>query len=118
VKAWDRIIAGVALVAASTVGAAWAGESSSCHFHGSKPASEATVLGCADKEKMRLIETGKVAPTWKSISHKSIEQVEGKHGKEWKITYADPDNPDKEKANLYMFFSIVGNFIAANFTGK
>ena len=32
--------------------------------------------------------------------------------------YSDPATSDKGKANLYMFFSIPGNFIAANFSGK
>lgn len=116
-KAWNSIMALVALVVISPIGPAFAGESSSCHFHGSKPAPESIVLGCAEKEKARLIAKGSIASTWRPVSHKSIEQVEGKNGKEWKVTYFDPTTADKEKSNLYMFFSIVGNFIAANFTG-
>lgn len=115
---WNNAIASVALLVIASASWAFAGESSSCHFHGSKPASEATVLGCADKEKARLVEKGTIASAWKEIPHKSIEQVEGKNGKEWKVTYSDPSSTDTQKANLYMFFSIVGNFIAANFTGK
>ncbi len=117
-KVWNSVIVIVALLVLSTASPAFAGEGSSCHFHGSKPASESIVLGCAEKEKTRLIEKGSIASTWKTVSHKSIEQVEGKNGKEWKVTYVDPTSADKDKANLYLFFSVVGNFIAANFTGK
>ncbi len=115
---WNKAIVVAALLVISSAGLASAGEGSSCHFHGSKPASESIVLGCAEKEKTRLIGKGSIASTWKTVPHKSIEQVEGKNGKEWKVTFVDPTSADKDKANLYMFFSIVGNFIAANFTGK
>lgn len=99
-------------------GSALAGPGGTCHFHGNNPVSKDTVVGCAEKEKMRLIEKGSIAPTWKAVTHTGIEQVDGREGKEWRIVYSDPANADKAKANLYMFFSIPGNFIAANFTGK
>jgi hypothetical protein len=115
VTVWIKI---ACLMALSTSSWALAGEGSSCHFHGNKPAPEATVLECAEKQKIRLIDKGTIAATWKTIKHTAIEQVDGKKGKEWKITYADPYGADKDKSNLYMFFTVPGNFIAANFTGK
>jgi hypothetical protein len=44
--------------------------------------------------------------------------VDGKKGKEWKVAFKDPGAKDKSKETLYMFFTMTGNFIAANFTGK
>ena len=35
--------------------AAYAGADASCHFHGSKPATEATVVGCATQYKNQLV---------------------------------------------------------------
>lgn len=98
---------------------AYAGDGSSCHFHGKKPAVEATVLECATKRKDSLVEKGKIDASWKAIGHEKIEQVEMKNGKkEWKVTYKDPQAKDKSKETLYMFFSLPGNFLASNFTGN
>jgi hypothetical protein len=114
VKVWNSIV----VLSILGTSAAFAGEEASCHFHGSKPATEATVLGCADKQKARLVDKGSVPPSWTGVSQKTIDQVDGKNGKEWRVTYSDPDKADKDEAQLYMFFSLPGNFIAANFTGK
>ena len=97
---------------------AMAGEDSSCHFHGNKIATEEIVTNCAIERKERLITQGKIESSWKTIEPGKPEMVEGKKGKEWLVTFIDPAITDKTKEKLYMFFTISGNFIAANFTGK
>jgi hypothetical protein len=99
-------------------GGAMAAESSSCHFHGSKVATEETVINCATERKEILIKQGKIDPSWKMIKQDKIEMVDGKKGKEWLITFANPAVDDKTKEKLYLFFTSTGNFIAANFTGN
>jgi len=91
---------------------------SSCHFHGSKPATENVVVNCASLRKDTLIKSGKLDASWKSIKHDQAEVVDGKKGKEWKVTFKDASAKDKSKETLYMFFTSTGNFIAANFTGQ
>lgn len=90
----------------------------SCHFHGSKPAAESTIIKCADQRKDTLVKGGKLDKSWGPIKHASIEYVDGKKGKEWKVIFANPDAPDQAKRSLFMFFTPPGNFIAANHTGK
>ncbi len=90
----------------------------SCHFHGSKPASESTILQCAQQRKDNLVKSGKLDKSWGSIKHESIAYVDGKKGKEWKVSFANLDAPDRTKTNLFMFFTPPGNFIAANHTGQ
>ena len=90
----------------------------SCHFHGKKPAPEATVSGCALQRKDTLVKTGKLDAAWTAIKPTNIETIEGKKGKEWKVTFKDAAANDKTKETLYMFFTLPGNFIAANFTGQ
>lgn len=109
-------IASAAAVATATP--VFASASGSCHFHGSKPAEEKTVVGCAMQRKDGLVAAGKIDAAWKAIQHDKIEQVDGKKGKEWKVTFKDPAAKDKAKETLYVFFTLPGNFIAANFTGK
>ncbi|MDX2219339.1 MAG: DUF6488 family protein [Burkholderiales bacterium] len=115
------LVAGLALTAAmslTTSTSVHADPGGRCHFHGSKPASEATVQDCAAQRKDTLIKSGKLDASWKAISAEKIEAVDGKKGKEWKVSYRNPAVTDKSKETLYMFFTLPGNFIAANFSGK
>ena len=110
-----------ALCAASGLGLslpAFAGDAEDCHFHGSKAATQETVSGCAIKRQQALITGSKIGKSWQAIKPASFEQVDGKRGKEWKVTFRDPAAANKAEETLYMFFSAQGNFIAANFTGK
>ena len=90
----------------------------SCHFHGKKPAAEATVSACAMQRKDALVKSKKLDASWSAIKPASIEAVDGKKGKEWKVIFSNPASTDKSKTNLYLFFSESGNFIAANHSGK
>ena len=111
----------VAALAISTLSSAplLADGDSDCHFHGNNPAVEATVLNCAEKHKERLIKKGTIESTWTTIKHDSVQQVDVKSGKkEWKVIFKDAFAKDKTKENLYMFFSLPGNFLATNYTGN
>lgn len=106
--------------AAALLGAApvFADKGSSCHFHGSKPATEETALTCAAQRKDTLVASGKLDASWKGVKHEKVEQVDGKKGKEWKVTFKNPQVTDSAKQTLYVFLSLPGNVLAANFTGK
>jgi hypothetical protein len=110
--------AALALTATLWTPAAFAGEGGSCHFHGSKPAAEATVSGCAAQRKDALVKSGKIDVSWSAVKLDKLELVDGKKGKEWKVTFKDAAATDKTKETLYMFFTPPGNFIASNFTGQ
>lgn len=101
-----------------TAPAALADKGSSCHFHGSKPATEAVVSDCAQQRKAALIKAGKLEATWQTAPQDKAELVDGKKGKEWKVSFKNPAAADAAKQTLYIFFSQPGNFIAANHTGK
>lgn len=114
-----HLIALTWLASACTFGSsAMASESSSCHFHGHQPAAESTVVTCATQRKDALVANGKLASAWRAIKPENVVAVEGKKGKEWKVTFKDAAATDKSKETLYMFFTLPGNFIAANFTGQ
>jgi hypothetical protein len=105
-------------VALAAPGYAFAGGDGECHFHGNKPAAEATVKQCAGKLKDNLVSSGKIDKSWQAVAQDKMEVVEGKKGKEWKVTFKDSEAKDKSKETLYLFYTLTGNFIAANFTGK
>ena len=97
---------------------AWADNAGSCHFHGNKPAAQETIIACAQQRKAALVKSGKLGASWQDIKQDTADTVDGKKGKEWKVTFKDPAARDKSKETLYMFFTPAGNFIAANFTGQ
>ncbi|MDO9195929.1 DUF6488 family protein [Rhodoferax sp.] len=97
---------------------AFAGAGGGCHFHGHAPVKEALVVGCASDYKDSLASKGKIDASWKSVRLDKAETVEGKNMKEWKLTFKNPAEKDATKQTLYMFYTLTGNFIAANFTGK
>lgn len=111
-----RIAAMVAAVSAT--GLATAGPGGSCHFHGSKPASDTVIIDCASQRRDSLVADGKLDKAWRSIKIDKAELVDGKKGKEWRVTFRDDTAKDKSKKTLYLFFTAPGNFIAANFTGQ
>ncbi|HVF65282.1 MAG TPA: DUF6488 family protein [Casimicrobiaceae bacterium] len=94
------------------------GPGGSCHFHGSKTATDAVVIDCATQRKDELITKGKLDRMWQSVKVEKAELVDSKKGKEWRVTFKDAAAKDKGKETLYMFFTAPGNFIAANFTGQ
>lgn len=106
------------LFAVSTVPAAYAGGDGKCHFHGSTPAKESVVVGCANSYKETLVSKGKPDASWKNATLDKAEVVEGKTKKEWKLSFKNAAEKDTAKQTLYMFYTLTGNFVAANFTGK
>lgn len=108
----------VALAGLSLSGQVLASGEGDCHFHGGALVKQETVTDCAVKRQRALIANGKIDKTWQAIKPASPEQVEGQRGKEWKVAFKDAAAADKSKETLYMFFTLQGNFIAANFTGK
>ncbi len=98
---------------------AYAGADASCHFHGSKPAAQATVIQCATQYKDKLVEGGKLEKSWQAVSKvEKLEQIDGKRSKEWKLSFRNPAAADKTRDTLYLFYTLPGNFIAANHTGQ
>jgi hypothetical protein len=112
------LVATILLSATLWVPAVHATEGGSCHFHGSKPAAESVVAGCANQRKEALVKGGKLDASWTAVKHDKAETIDGKKGKEWKLTFKNPAVMDASKQTLYMFYSLQGNFIAANFTGQ
>lgn len=98
--------------------AAFADIGGNCHFHGKTPVKESILTACASDKKAALVKAGKIDMSWKEVQLDKAETVEGKSMKEWKLTFKNPAEKDASKQTLYMFYTLPGNFIAANFTGK
>ncbi len=88
------------------------------HTHSKAPATKEQILESATKMRDKLIGDKKIEATWKAIAPDNAEQKEFGKKKEWLVTFKDPKATDKTKETLYMFFSLPGNYLAVNYTGK
>ncbi len=88
------------------------------HDHGNDNAAELTQSQIQEKASgyvAKLVEKGKLDASWEEIAPKEVKENEAH---EWVVTYANPQIEDTEKQTLYLFLSLSGKYIAANFTGK
>ncbi len=95
-----------------------AGDSGVGHTHSHSPATKDKILDIAKGVRDKLIADGKVGATWKGIEPDGAEQKDFGKKREWVVTFKDPKAADKTKETLYLFFSLPGNYLAANYTGK
>ena len=89
------------------------------HSHAEeKPITTEQVTSLASENIERLIDAGKIDPSWKEVKVNSIEQKTFSHDPEWVVKYTNNKMSDASKQTLYMFFSIGGRYLATNYTGE
>src|SRR5215207_3786278 len=98
-------IAALAAITSLNSTPALADATGSCHFHGSKPATEQLAIDCADKRKDALVTSGKLPKSWLGVKMEKAQLVDGKNGKEWRVSYKDPAAADKTKETLYIILT-------------
>lgn len=62
-----------------------------------------------------IIDKGQLAASWKTIKPQKVKETSNH---KWLVTFVNPEEKDSEKQTLYMFLTLSGEYIAANFTGK
>ena len=89
------------------------------HSHAKEKAiTTEEVTSLASENIKRLIDTGKIDPSWKGVKADSIEQKTFGHDPEWVVKYKNDKISEASKQTLYMFFSIGGRYLATNYTGE
>jgi len=91
------------------------------HEHGNAP-SEPVSKQEAEKKAIEFVKTfskkGKLEASWATLQPASIEQKTFKKGSEWVVTFNNPKAENKDKQTLYVFLSLSGKFLGANFSGN
>lgn len=82
------------------------------------PVDEATIIKRATKVKNNLAEKGTISSSWKAKSYTIITKKTYAKGPEWVVTFNNYEVKDKNKQTLYIFYSLDGHYIAANYTGN
>ncbi len=88
------------------------------HGHSHEPISSKEAISKATKKVQQLANAGKIDSSWSKIKAASAEQKEYSKVLEWVVTFKNDKVSDSSKQTLYLFFSLDGNYIAANYTGK
>lgn len=111
-----KIIACLLTILALSVTSAYAGAG---HSHGPvTPASEEQVIKNASDVVAAIAQKGKIDASWKGIKPSEAKKKTNQYGQEWVVSFTNPKVVDKEKKNLYVFLSLDGQYLAANFTGS
>lgn len=93
------------------------------HYHGPKPEKAAISADEAAKRATEMVEKlaegKKIDTSWVGIKESKIEQKTFNNNiPEWVVVFNNSKIEDASKQNLYIFFSLSGEYIAANFTGN
>lgn len=111
-----KVIIGLLALFTLSAASAFAGAG---HDHGpSKPVTEAEALQKASGIVAKMVEKGKVEPSWAGVKATGAEKKQYKNGPEWMVIFNNPKAQDPAKQTLYVFLSLGGTYLAANFTGN
>ena len=88
------------------------------HSHSSTPVSQDKVGVKAAEIVAALVNRNKLDKSWESIKASSVEKITVQGNPEWVVVFVDKNITDVEKQKLYVFLTLGGDYIAANFTGK
>lgn len=86
------------------------------HSHG--PISASTAKARATKTMLNLAKRGVIDKSWTSIKPAKAENKTFSKGPEWVVSFNNDKIKDKAKQTLYIFYTLNGSYIAANYTGK
>ncbi len=87
------------------------------HDHSSAPITSVKATDKAKKLITRLVNKGKLSKIWLSATAVKTEKKSFSKGPEWVVQYKNTQIKDIKKQNLYVFYSLSGQYIAANHSG-
>lgn len=87
------------------------------HGHSHEPVSKTQAQKIATDSMNKLIQRDSIDKTWSTASLQSAEKKKFGGKMEWVVVFNNKKMSDAEKQNLYIFLSLDGQYIAANYTG-
>jgi len=86
--------------------------------HGHGPVTEEQVKAKAKRTMLNLVKRKVIDQSWTSANPSKAEKKTFAKGEEWVVSFQNTQIKDKSKQTLYIFFSLNGHYIAANYSGK
>lgn len=88
------------------------------HGHSHGPATKERAIKIATNVVSNIADKGIIEESWKSVPATSAEQKEFDGQKEWVVIFNNEKVADTAKQKLYIFLTLEGKYLAANYTGK
>ena len=88
------------------------------HGHSHAPVNQATATGNATQVLATLVKKETLEKSWASITASSVEKKTFKGNAEWVAVFVNETITDPAKQKLYIFLTLGGEYIAANYTGE
>ena len=88
------------------------------HGHGHSPVDQATANSKATKIVASFIKQKTLDKSWTGTTVSSSEKKMFNGQQEWVVSFVNEKVADAEKRKLYVFLTLSGDYIAANYTGK
>ena len=88
------------------------------HSHSYTPVNQDIAQSNATAIVAALAKRNALDKSWISIKASSVEKITVQGNPEWKIVFVNESVADTNKQKLYVFLTLGGDYIAANFTGK
>lgn len=86
--------------------------------HAHSMVSSELAMEMATQKVQQLVSAGKLDATWSAVTASGAEQKAFAKGPEWVVTFKNDKVADATKQTLYVFMSLDGHYIAANYTGN
>lgn len=86
------------------------------HSHG--PVTQSVAEAKAEQVVQSLVSRNVVEESWALREVNSMERTKRKGDWVWKAVFANDQATDSAKQTLYVFLSLTGNFIDANYSGQ
>lgn len=88
------------------------------HSHSYTPVNQEKATENANDIVTALVKRKKLDISWSSIKASSVEKISVKGNPEWVVVFVNKNIADADKQKLYVFLTLGGDYIAANFSGK
>ena len=88
------------------------------HGHSHEPVTQQQAEQVATRIVGNLAKKGVIDNSWNDIQVDKSEKKQFGNSLEWVVSYRNAAVSDPGKRTLYIFLTLTGDYIAANYTGK
>lgn len=90
------------------------------HDHGTprEPVTQQQAEQTASKIVATFVGKGVIEKSWSASKVEKAEQKQFSDNLEWVVSYKNETVSDPEKRTLYIFMTLAGEYLAANYTGE
>lgn len=88
------------------------------HGHSHEPVTQQQAEQSATRIVNSLVNNGVINQSWINTQASKSEKKDFSGNLEWVVSFQNDSISDPQKRTLYIFLSVTGSYIAANYTGK